>query len=365
MNRPDQSLTIEHGQRPVLDRDADLDKLLGSSRAFTSREVSDAVGIPMYRARRYWRALGFANVSDSDAGFTGADIDALSTLIDLVEDGGLDESQTVEMARALGRATARLSVTLAEELVKILDARGTNGPERHSAARQVVDRVLPDMDKLLLYSWRRHLAIAVQRLHPHVSSDGPTSATVGFADLVSFTRLSRQLSDPDLAALVERFENRVADLVTSYGGRVIKSLGDEVLFAADDPAVGADIAVELIEIVRRRPRVPGVRIGLEMGPVISHAGDIFGDTVNLASRLTAITEPNSILIGPALAKQLETSTNYELSRMPPLSVRGYGSVQPSTLRRSAGSDRQAWRGDSAGRWIPTEPLAPWPDDEAV
>ena len=283
-------------------------------------------------------------------------------LVDLVRDRVLDETQTIEVARALGRATSRLSATLADELPKFLDATGISGAERRDAGRQTIERFLPEMDKLLLYSWRRHLAVAIQQRAPHVGSKGPTVTTVGFADLVSFTRLSRQLSDRDLESLVERFESRVADLVTSYGGRVIKSLGDEVLFVADDPTVGADIAIDLVEIIRRRPRIPGVRIGLEMGQVIKHAGDVFGDTVNLASRLTAMAEPSGILIGPLLADTVAGNSGYQLSPNPPVQIRGYGLVTPSNLRPSEPNAR-IFRGDSAGRWAPTGPTDLWTEEQ--
>lgn len=350
-----------HRLAPVPD-EVDLDMLLGGRREFTSRQVSEAVGMPTYRARRYWRALGLANVPDNDREFTQADVEALTMLVAFIRDGVLDETQTVEVARALGRAASRLSFTLAEELGKILDTAGASGFERRSAARETVERTLPEMDKLVLYSWRRHLAVAIQRLEPYAGSEGQTTTTVGFADLVSFTRLSRQLSDHDLESLVERFESRVADLVTSYGGRVIKSLGDEVLFVADDPSVGADIAVDLVEIIRRRPRIPGVRIGLEMGQVIKHAGDVFGDTVNLASRLTAMADPNGILVGPRLADALGGNRDYQLSPTPPMQIRGYGVVTPSNLRASEPNAR-IFRGDSAGRWVPTSPTDLWTEEQ--
>lgn len=317
--------------------DFNLDTVLGSHREFTSRQVSDTVGIPIHHARRYWRALGFANVSEGDEEFTSADIHALSTLLGLVSDGVLDDAQSLALSRALGRATARLSATHADGMAKFLNATGASGAERCSAATQMASRVLPEMDKLLLYSWRRHLAISLKRLQPHISLDGPTVVTVGFVDLVNFTSLSRQLSDGDLESLVERFENRVADLVTSHGGRVIKSLGDEVFFVADDPVVCAAIATDLTDIIRRRPYLPGVRIGLELGTVINHAGDVFGDTVNLASRLTSMAEPNQIMVGPVLADALGPNSSYQLSHNPPAKIRGYGVVTPSMLFRSAAS----------------------------
>ncbi len=66
-----------------------------------------------------------------------------------------------------------------------------------------------------------------------------------------------------------------------------------------------------------------------------------------------------------LVPKLESGDNYELSRMPPLKVRGYGSVQPSTLRQSAAAERRASRGDSAGRWTPTKPLMSWHEDDTA
>jgi adenylate cyclase len=311
----------------------DLAMVLGNPRKFTSREVSDAVGIPMYRARRYWRALGFANVPDGAAEFTHSDIDALSTLVGLVRDGILSESQCLAMARVLGRTTARLSFSHTEDMVKILDAGGASGAERRTAAVRLAERIVPDIDRLLQYGWRRHLVVAVQRLQPHVGTEGPFTATIGFADLVSFTRLSRQMSDRALESLVGRFESRASDLVTSHGGRVIKSLGDEVLFVADDPKTGAAIALDIAALIQRTHQ-PGVRIGVESGPVIAYAGDVFGDTVNLASRLTSMAEPNGILVGPALADALAGDGDFELRPITPVKVRGYGVVVPATLSRT-------------------------------
>jgi adenylate cyclase len=113
----------------------------------------------------------------------------------------------------------------------------------------------------------------------------------------------------------------------------VKSLGDEILYVADEPATAADIALEITEMITRR-KIPGIRIGLEHGSVISHAGDVFGDTVNLASRLTSVAEPNHILLGPALAETLAEYPAYRLSALPPIDVRGFGIVTPTELRRA-------------------------------
>ena len=98
--------------------------------------------------------------------------------------------------------------------------------------------------------------------------------------------------------LVQRFEGLAADVVTAGGGRVVKTVGDEVLFTADEPggrrrdragAVGAD---------GRRRVVPDVRVGLAHGEVLRSLGDVYGPTVNLASRLTAMAQPGTVLTDP-------------------------------------------------------------------
>lgn len=312
------------------DHDPDFSEVLGVSREFTSREVSEVVGIPTHRARRYWRALGFANVPEDDREFTTADIDALSILLGLVNEGVVSETQAVELARNFGRALSRLANSQAESFVKSLDATGASGVDRSRAVHQGVDRGLLDFEKLLTYTWRRHLAVAMQRLQPHVSMNEPTKITVGFADLVGFTELSRRLSKQELAGLVGRFEGATSDLVTSLGGRVIKSLGDEILYAVDKPATAANIALEIADRARRRS-ISGIRIGLEYGLVVTHAGDVFGDTVNLASRLTAMAEPNQILVGPALAETLTQYRTFQLTALPPIEVRGFGITTPTEL----------------------------------
>ncbi len=137
-----------------------------------------------------------------------------------------------------------------------------------------------------MYAWRRHLAASAGRIVDQETASAWMA--VGFADLVGFTRLSRQISETELARLVERFESRSADIVASSGGRMIKTLGDSVLWVSDSAARAADIALSLIQAHARVRGMPELRVGLAIGPVIGRMGDVFGTTVNLASRLTSL-----------------------------------------------------------------------------
>ena len=131
---------------------------------------------------------------------------------------------------------------------------------------------------------------------------------------------------------MEIFESRCADVVASQRGRVIKSLGDSVLFVHDDPIAAYDIAERIINVVGRDPRMPEVRVGLASGAVVMRLGDVFGPPVNMAARLTGVARRNRIIIDQETADLLPDD-QFETRRLPARPVRGFGLVEPLTVRR--------------------------------
>nr|WP_246221380.1 adenylate/guanylate cyclase domain-containing protein [Phytoactinopolyspora mesophila] len=152
-------------------------------------------------------------------------------------------------------------------------------------------------------------------------------ASVGFADLVSFTRLSRGLSVEALGKLVEEFEATTNDVIFGQGGRVVKTLGDEVVFVADDARIAANIGCQLVEQIGLNPALPDIRVGIATGPVVARLGDVFGTPTNLAARLTTVAERNSVLVDMATAMALENEPSVALRALPPTMVRGLGAVE--------------------------------------
>jgi adenylate cyclase len=318
--------------------------LLGEPRRLVRREVSASAGVSLMSARRFWRALGFANVDDDYAAFTAADLLALQQVVALVRDGTLDEPTALALARAVGRSTDRLASWQVQLLAESVAAERAADPEsaldaRHAAqvARSVVD-LADRLEPLVAYAWRRHLAAAVERLmadaEPEVDQRGGVRS-VGFADLVSFTRLVRRLSERELAALVQHFEALVSDIVAAHGGRVIKTVGDEVLFAAASAPAAAAIALDIAATMTGDDRLPDVRSGLATGPVVMRLGDVFGTTVNRASRLTGIAHPGAVLVDDATAAALASVSGFDLQVMRRRALRGLGVVRPWRLRRAS------------------------------
>jgi len=126
-----------------------------------------------------------------------------------------------------------------------------------------------------------------------------------FSDLVGFTALAQQVSDQELAEVVDQFERLAYDVVVAGGGRVLKMIGDEVMFVVEDPVAAAEIALGLAEASRDAAELSDVRVGLALGPVLEREGDAYGPTVNLASRITAIAYPGTVVVSPDLRAALD------------------------------------------------------------
>ena len=304
--------------------------LLGGVPRHTAYEVCKAAGIPYDEARRYWRAMGFADVGQARA-FTDADVDALLRLGGMPRSGLFAEDFAVQVARSMGQTTARLAEWQVDVLFDAFDTAGVGSEEMAEFGYRIGRRVLPELEELLVYVWRRQLAAAAGRVRQQLQEHAEGLQAVGFADLVSFTRLSRQLTEEELARLVSVFEANAADTVAYGGGRLIKTLGDEIMFAADSPARAARIALDLLASMRRTEAVPELRIGVAYGHVVQRNGDIYGTTVNLAARLTSLAEPDQIVVDPELADALAEDAAFALEPVGTRMVRGLGEIALTAL----------------------------------
>ena len=311
--------------------------ILGEDVVFNAQQVSSETGVTLDEIRRLWRALGFPEHGVETA-FTKADADAVSTLQQVVTSGLIDFDLAVNLTRAVGQTVARLAdweVTALAQRVEELESSEQATGSRLGSAMRIVEEFNPPFEQLILYAWRRHLAAAVARVEALAGDDEDlraTQLTVGFADIVSFTALSNQLTEAKIGDLVELFESRCADVVAAQRGRVIKSLGDAVLFVNDDPIRAYDTAAGIINVIGRDSRMPDVRVGLASGSVVMRLGDVFGPPVNMAARLTAVARRNRIIIDAATAGLLPAD-QFETRRLPARPVRGFGIVEPVAVRR--------------------------------
>ena len=131
--------------------------------------------------------------------------------------------------------------------------------------------------------------------------------------------------------MVQRFESVATGVVTAHGGRVVKTVGDEVFFASRTAAPAAAIALDLIDALAEDSMLPAVRVGVSYGSVVSRLGDLFGTTVNRAARLTPMAHPGSVLVDDFLADALRHHSGFTLTPMRRRRLRGVGTVTPHVL----------------------------------
>lgn len=304
--------------------------LLGGERTLTRLDVAEQAGVPQARSELLWRALGFSRVGDEDVFFGEADVRALRLAKEFIEVGLVDESTELTLVRTLGRSYARLADWQSRLFTEIFDLAGDVSPETVQA---VVEEFVPRFEAMQAYIWRRAILASVSRMILRPVGEEGSEQTVGFADIVGYTSQSRQLTASEFEELMEHFEQVSLTIVTEHGGRIIKTIGDEILFTADDPPQAARIALDLVESHRRDERYPEVRAGLAHGIVLERLGDVYGSVVNLAARLTSLARPGRVLIDRSLREQLVDSEEFVVRRMRRTSVKGFERVEPFRLKR--------------------------------
>lgn len=310
------------------------DALLGAPE-LTPPEVARESGVDAEEARRLWRALGFPPVADDEPLFTRSDVEILREVRELLEIDVASRDDLLQITRVIGQALARVAdaqVTASASRLEQLLAAGSE-PLAPTAITARVVQLAPRLERFLAHVWRRHLLAALRRRTTR-TSDADQKVAVGFADLVGFTALSQALAPHELAVAVDRFEAIAYEHVTEHGGRVVKTIGDEVMFAADETVPAAEIALSLAEAYRRESALPGVRVGLAFGAVLSWEGDLFGPTVNLASRLVNLARPNSVLLSNDLGAALDGAPGFALRHLRAVNLQGIGRVRSWVLRRA-------------------------------
>jgi adenylate cyclase len=329
------------GEAPGPDAREALERLLlDGPRRYTRRQVAELSGMPLERTRRLWRALGFADTADDDPAYSDADVAALGVLARLIDSGFVGPDTEATIARAMGQALSRLADWQTDMLADVL--AGAEGEDRQPAtpeeAVEAARTLLPLLRGVQDYVWRRHLAANADRLLAAVGGGTVRrEMAVGFADLVGYTSRSRGMGGRELGLMVEDFESTAAEVIARHSGRVVKTVGDGVLFTSGSAVEAAEIALSLPDEWAAEDRPP-LRVGAAYGPVLTRLGDVYSPVVNLASRLTSVAHPSTVLVDRELARRLRGLPAYRVRPLRRVSVRGYDHLQPWLLRRRPGGD---------------------------
>lgn len=319
-------------------------RLLGGAPKYALAEAAELAGMDVDSVRRFWRAMGFPYIQDPQAVmFTEYDVDIMRAHQDFIDRGKTDEDTQNSLVRAQSHLLDRMVLWQYEALVE--EAESRYGLDEVSARYWVLDHI-DEYEEFLVYqmkyAWRRHLTAFLRRteaeletMNPSRSDRMPLTRALGFVDLVSFTHRSGELSPHQLVDFIQTFEFTSRDVISSNGARVVKMVGDAVLYIADDLATGAKVVTEIVNILHETPGMPDVRASLTWGGVVSRFGDIFGPTVNLASRLCSVAPVGGILVDRSTAEALGAlpAGGYLMEPYAQPNLQGIGVVETFLMRR--------------------------------
>jgi class 3 adenylate cyclase len=272
--------------------------------AVTAEEAAATSGMSEDKLRRISRAAGFPDPGPGARTFAprfpgmASGINAAESLF--------GEEAVLQLVRVMGSSMARVADALVSAfLVNVEPGRRDADPVGMSVARANADAValLPFVSETLDLMLRQHL-IAARRtvLEESLGAGFETQRmAVGFVDLVGSTALAQRLPMREFGAVLSEFESLAAGVVTDGGGRVVKLIGDEILFRADDALTACRIALELSARFADNPSVPAVRAGVAAGDVVLRDGDVFGPVVNLAARAVTLADAGDVVAPPAVA----------------------------------------------------------------
>jgi adenylate cyclase len=297
-------------------------------------EVSLRSGVSDDTATMLWRALGFPDAADGEHVFTDESVEVLRLLNERSTTSMFttadDLDALVAQVRAIGAGLSRVAESLSDQIVEGILAARASGLDDETIALGAADSLdWQVLARLNDFALRVQVRAAVLRklLTPQVGSSGLPELTVGFVDLVGYTALSQELDGSELNALVARFESVTYDTVARLGGRLVKTIGDEVMFVAEEPAIALQVALELTDRTRQDEVLPRARAGAACGPALAREGDYYGAVVNLAHRLVEIARPQSIIVSAELAGALADDERFAFQRLRSRRIRGIGRVE--------------------------------------
>jgi adenylate cyclase len=294
---------------------------------FDPTEVCEVAGVDRDVGDALWRALGFPDVPEGVVAYTDEDARALRLAAEGLD--GLGPVQREEGLRLMLQEARVLSAhlaALAETELDAMPALRSRGLRKH-LIDEAVERGLErsDLGWLINYALRRQLD-AVARRHSTTVTDADGRAerlAVAFVDLSDFTALSDRTELDDLGALMTRFESLAFDVVAEAPGRVVKLIGDEVMFVCPDSPTGARAALEILEGCAGQD-LPPARAGLAEGELLRQAGDYFGPPVNRASRITRAAAPDTVVVDDVVRAGLREAPDLKLEAIGDRQLKGLG-----------------------------------------
>jgi adenylate cyclase len=319
-----------------------VERVLGGN--WSAAEIAEETNLEVDRLLRLRRLLGLPEPDPNEQVFGDEWVEAARSTR-LFMEAGMSEEAIAEISRVLGEAMARVAATTTGAFADSFLQAGDSEDAVAWRFAELAEQLTPPFTPVLLAAFKGHLRETVQQgmisraelAAGHLA--GEQQVAVCFADLVGFTTLGGQLAAQELGSVVSKFGELAADVGNS-DVRLVKTIGDAAMLSCREPAPVVEAALSLMEAVQEAD-LPSLRAGVAYGPALQRAGDLYGQAVNLASRVTAVARPDSVLCTKEVRDAAEDDFHWTYARKHRL--KGVGNSVPlyRARRLEAASDDEA------------------------
>jgi adenylate cyclase len=276
------------------------ERVIGGRARYTAAEIAQRGEVAEDFLIAVRRAMGLPIAAPEEAVYTEADLEAVR-MRHVAHAAGISDEEILDLMRTLGRGLAQAAETMRTLTLRLVLEPGVS---EHDLARRYANaasQLSPMLGPLVTNLLNLHLRQMAQSeaLSAAERSGGQLAGSreiaVCFADLVGFTRLGEEVPPDELARKAVRLEALTSEVIDAPV-RLIKTIGDAAMLTSLQAEPLLDAALTLLDAADAEgDDFPQLRAGVAIGSALSRAGDWFGRPVNLASRITQVARPGSLL----------------------------------------------------------------------
>jgi len=290
----------------------------GGSARYSAEEIAEKTGVDRAFLDPLWRSLGMALADPDEKIYAQADLEAAERVKSFL-DLGMPEAGILEISRVASRSMANLAAsigaTFRDTYARAGDDEQTLALRYAEASKALTPMLGPMLEHILNVQQRSLIRQAAVDTAGLAAGEvlGAEELTFCFADLVGFTNLGESVAADELGAVAERLEEMAIE-VSEPPVRLIKTIGDAVMLGSRDNDALLAAALRLVEAADgESDRFPQLKAGLARGEAVGRAGDWYGHPVNLASRITDVARPGSVLASDEVKDATEGDYNWSFA----------------------------------------------------
>jgi len=294
----------------------------------TPRELAASAPIDLDTFDRAWRAAGLPAL-DPDARVL---FDWDREVFGAFTAGAVvfGEEATLQFSRVLGASLATIAdaalAIFGVTLEPTLETGELDELEYTKAAEAATAMLVNEVPAVIAGLFRHHVEAARERYQAMGSGERAILA-VGFLDVVGSTQLMWDVGAAKVGSAMSDFERRAAEEIATRGGRLVKTIGDEVMYVATSADDAARIGLALARFADEHPVLTSLRGGVAWGEAVRGIGDFYGPVVNLAARMVNQAEPGQVAVNAAFAAALSPTVGRTVD-LGPRPLRGFDEPVP-------------------------------------